>query len=105
MATIPCMACTLPVLKKNNETMDSGSHIPSEEKFMNDNLMEVYYVSDEISVDKNYRLITKIDLHPPRISEPYRKFRKVPKSNRLERKYHNIHQPGRTNCTQRYQGK
>ena len=33
------------------------------------------------------------------------RFSPMNNNNRKNRKYHNIHQPGRTNCTQRYQGK
>ena len=33
------------------------------------------------------------------------KSKPLSKSSKKQRNYHNIHQPGRTNCTQRYQGK
>ena len=104
-STVPCMAFTLPVSEKNTTTFEDPLPFLVEEKFMNGKYTLKYYVSDEVSAKKNYRSVTKMDLHPTRISEPYHKSRKVSKSNRLERKHHHIHQPGRTNCTQRYQGK
>lgn len=104
-ATVPCMACTLPFLDMDNKTVENGSRILVEEKYMNGQYTLKYYVSEEVSANKYYRPITKMDLHPTRISKPYHKSKKVSKSNCSRRKYHNIHQPGRTNCSQRYQGK
>ena len=78
---------------------------PLVEKYMNGKYTLKYYVSREVSAKKNYRSVTKMDLHPTRISEPYHKSSKTSKSNRQGRKHHHIHQPGRTNCTQRYQRK
>ena len=104
-STVPCMACTLPVYVKNSTTFADPQQVLIQEKYMNGKYTLKYYVSDEVSTKKNYRSVTKMDLHPTRISEPYHKSSKTSKSNRLERKHHHIHQPGRTNCTQRYQRK
>ena len=103
-ATVPCMTCSLPV-KNTTITFTDPQPVLIEEKFMNGKYTLKYYVSDEVSAKKNYRSVTKMDLHPTRISEPYHKSSKTSKSNRQGRKHHHIHQPGRTNCTQRYQGK
>lgn len=104
-ATVPCMACTLPVSVKNTTSFVDPQPVLVEEKFMEGKYTLKYYVSSEVSANKYYRSITKMDLHPTRISKPYHKSSKVSNPNRLGRKHHHIHQPGPTNCTQRYQGK
>tara|TARA_A100001015_G_C15021592_1_gene728285 strand:+ start:114 stop:446 length:333 start_codon:yes stop_codon:yes gene_type:complete len=104
-ATVPCMARTLPVYGNNSTTFADPKQVLVEEKYMNGKYILKYYISGEVSANKNYRSVTKMDLHPTRISEPYHKSSKTSKSNRQGRKHHHIHQPGRTNCTQRYQRK
>jgi len=47
------------------------------------------------------KLKEPVDTYIPK----YLKNKSKPYSSKKPRNYHNIHQPGRTNCTQRYQGK
>ena len=49
------------------------------------------------------KLKERVDTYVPKYLES--KSKPLSKSSKKQRNYHNIHQPGRTNCTQRYQGK
>ena len=95
-----CMACTLPY--DNNTVSVSYQELPNID---NNNLIQNYNIpnnTDNTNInicDIIYNVYTII---PEQYSQQKRfktKRLKQPKFN--TKKYHNIHQPGRTNCDQR----
>jgi hypothetical protein len=103
-----CMACTSPVnTTTTNVTPPMGNNMVLAYK---DNEFIIHY-NDEyynIFIDED----DKTDYFTPspyvKTYKPkYLKSKSKPfsRSSKKQRNYHNIHQPGRTNCTQRYQRK
>ena len=96
-----CMACTIPfnnsisyekIEPYQNNTVNYKKRY---EKFI------VYAVeSKSISSNKLYNMNN--NNHNNYMSKAVSKYRPM-KISRKNRKIHNIHQPGRTNCSQRYQ--
>ena len=116
IATTPCMACTSPV---SNETTLGGNNIvvsspTSDHIISNETMFQDYYIKyyDHQSRSGNCEPIIIIDEYH---KSHYKKmmFRQNRSSNRfnrgkpnkMNRTRGNIHQPGRTNCTQRFQSK
>ena len=64
-----------------------------------------YFCSEMTRERTTLRPVTQRDIFTDTIPFYPHRVDPVSKSNRKNRKHHNIHQPGRTNCTQRYQGK
>ena len=102
-----CMACTIttvPQIIPSNGTIfftgdDSIETLPTK---------EYLYASMQTArplVPPRPRPITKMDIFPGRQPLSVHRISSMKNGNRKNRKHHNIHQPGRTNCTQRYQGK
>jgi hypothetical protein len=84
-----------------NVTTVSDSPPPGMEVVVVNQSMEQYVEP----VSGNHRNIS-IYIHPPHHKQQYSyKSNRSKLSNRVGRKNHNIHQPGRTNCTQRFHGK
>lgn len=97
--TCACVACTVPY--DFNVTTVSDSSPPGMEVKVVNQSMEQYVEP----VSGNHRIIS-IYIHPPHNKQRYSyKSNRSKFSNRIGRKHHNIHQPGRTNCNQRYHGK
>ena len=98
IAAYACSACTSPC--DFNVTTVSDSPPGMEVKVVNQS-MEQY-----VEPVSGYHRIISINIHPPNHKQRYSYKSNLSKfSNRIGRKHHNIHQPGRTNCNQRYRGK
>ena len=100
-----CMACTIttvPQIIPSNGTIfftgdDSIETLPTK-KYL-------YASMETAHAPVTPRPITNMDIFPGRQPLPVHRISSVKNNNRKNRQNHNIHQPGRTNCTQRYQGK
>ena len=95
-----CMACTIPF---NNSTS-----YEKVEPYQNDTInykkekkIYVVYATEAKSISSNrlYNINMNNNNYMSKVVSKYRPM----KISRRNRKIHNIHQPGRTNCTQRYQ--
>jgi len=92
------MSCTEPVLPYENNTNISNDENNSSENydfkpeynegFYRNSIIFNIYSSDNYKIVRNNVIIPK-------------KFRQKRNNNKYNRKIRNIHQPGRTNCTQR----
>jgi len=100
ITTATCMACTTPF----NNTTSSNMNVVSS----NNKIYTTKYYSIPI---KNKNVVFLQDKHlydmnnynySNYMNKPVSNYRTM-KISRKNRKIHNIHQPGRTNCTQRYQ--
>ncbi len=95
-----CMACTIPF---NNSTSYEKVELYQNDtvnyKKRYDNI--VVYAVEAKSISSN-RLYNMNNNNNNYISKAVSKYRPM-KISRKNRKIHNIHQPGRTNCSQRYQ--
>ena len=94
-----CSACTAPC--DFNVTTVSDSPPPGKEVKEVANQSMGQYVNSVV-VHHYIQYVNVHNEHPKR-QPPYKNRSKF--SNRVGRKNHNIHQPGRTNCTQRFHGK
>ena len=93
------MSCTEPVLPYENNTNISNDE--------NDkNLYEKYNTKNEYNNDFKSKSII-IEIYDLNDNNKMKNYVKIPnkfkqnRNNKYRRKIHNIHQPGRTNCTQR----
>lgn len=98
--TATCMACTIPVdIQKYNDSIiiiENNENIT----YVYDDYKNMYIPKKNekaVVVFKNYNYDIKKDKY-------VKKFRKL-NSSKNSRKFRKIHQPGRTNCSQRYQCK
>ena len=98
--TASCMACTIPF---NNTT--SYEKVKSDQNdtvnYKKENKIYVVYATEAQSISSN-RLYNINMNNNNYMSKAVSKYRPM-KISRKNRKIHNIHQPGRTNCSQRYQ--
>ena len=101
-----CMACTMastvPQIDLNE---DNHIYYIDEEKI--EVIPSKTYMYSYVNIARTYRRPpTKsiYDYSPVGIEHAF-KNPSLKNINRKNRKHHNIHQPGRTNCTQRYQSK
>lgn len=95
-----CMACTIPF---NNSTSYEKVE-PYQNNTMNykkKNNIYVVYATEAKSISSNRLYNIYINNNNNYMSKAVSKYRPM-KISRRNRKIHNIHQPGRTNCTQRY---
>ena len=93
-----CMACTVPF---NNST----SYKPYKNNTVNykkENKIYVVYATEAKSISSNRLYNINMNNKNNYMSKVVSKYRPM-KISRKNRKIHNIHQPGRTNCSQRYQ--
>ena len=90
-----CMACTLPYI---NNTV-SVSNIDNNKIIQNYNIPDNTDITNINICDIIYNVYTIIPEQYPQQKRFKTKRLKQPKFN--TKKYHNIHQPGRTNCDQR----
>jgi hypothetical protein len=95
-----CMACTIP-FNNSSSPYEKEEEIESnqDKMYKKENNVYVVHATNTESISPrvlNYTNHSYYDPPPP--SNRY--YMKVSMKNR---KNHNIHQPGRTNCTQRYQ--
>ena len=93
-----CMACTTPF---NNTTSSNTDVVSTNNKI---------YTRKYYGIPRNTDLVFLQDKHLYDMNNNYSNHMNKPVSNyrtmkisRKNRKIHNIHQPGRTNCSQRYQ--
>uniref|UniRef100_A0A6C0C7B2 Uncharacterized protein n=1 Tax=viral metagenome TaxID=1070528 RepID=A0A6C0C7B2_9ZZZZ len=100
------MACTLPVLTYYSVN-NTKAVVPKKQLLAYDNdeyiiynKNEYYYIVIEENTvkDKKVEKIKKI-----KKKKEYKNVSKIYNMKKNCRKYGNIHQPGRTNCSQRYQ--
>tara|TARA_B100001287_G_scaffold232677_1_gene203829 strand:- start:61 stop:393 length:333 start_codon:yes stop_codon:yes gene_type:complete len=95
-----CMACTIPF---NNSTSYEKVE-PYQNNTVNykkEKKIYVVYATEAKSISSN-RLYSMNNNNKNYMSKAVSKYRPM-KISRKNRKIHNIHQPGRTNCSQRYQ--
>jgi len=93
------MACTIPF---NNSTSYEKVE-PYQNNTINykkEKNIYVVYATEAISVDN--KRIFNMNNNKNYMNKAVSKYRPM-KISRKNRKIHNIHQPGRTNCSQRYQ--
>jgi len=91
--TLNLMSCTEPVIPyENNTTISTNTNdtklSENNDGFYRNSIIVHIYTSDNYKVVRNNVKIPK-------------KFRQKRNNNKYNRKIRNIHQPGRTNCTQR----
>ena len=95
-----CMACTVPF---NNTT----SYEPYQNDTVNykkENKVYVVYATEAKSINSNKRLFNMNNKNNyMRKAVSNTQSNRPMKISRKNRKFHNIHQPGRTDCSQRYQ--
>ena len=95
-----CMACTIPF---NNSTPYEKVELYQNDtinyKKRYDNIVVYAVEAKSISSNRLYNMNNNYSNH---MNKPVSNYRTM-KISRKNRKIHNIHQPGRTNCTQRYQ--
>ena len=95
-----CMACTVPF---NNTT--SYEKVESNQNdtvnYKKGNKVYVVYATEAKSINSNKRIFNMNNKNNY-MRKAVSKYRPM-KISRKNRQIHNIHQPGRTNCTQRYQ--
>jgi len=99
-----CMSCTMSTVPQISIPSDNSLH------FNVDDEIEIipsneYFCSEMNNTRTTLRPVTQRDIFEDTIPFYPHRVDPVGKSNRKNRKYHNIYQPGRTNCTQRYQTK
>jgi hypothetical protein len=96
-----CMACTIPF---NNST-SYGKIEPYQNNTINykkEKKIYVVYATEAKSISSNRLYNINMNNKNNYMSKAVSKYRPM-KISRKNRKIHNIHQPGRTNCSQRYQ--
>ena len=95
------MACTIPF---NNTT--SYEKVESDQNdtvnYKKEKNIYVVYATEAKSISSNRLYNINMNNNNNYMSKAVSKYRPM-KISRKNRKIHNIHQPGRTNCTQRYQ--
>ena len=94
-----CMACTIPF---NNSTSYEKveSYQNNTVNYKKEKKIYVVYATEAKSINSNKRLYNMNNKNNY-MSKAVSKYRPM-KISRKNRKIHNIHQPGRTNCSQRY---
>ena len=107
-----CTATTFPLLSvsKTNHTIYPYKQLLAydDNEYIIYNNNEYYYIFiestniDTPTLDKKEK---KIKNKIKKNKKEYKNVSKVYNMKKNVRKYRNIHQPGRTNCSQRYQGK
>ena len=98
-----CMACTIPF---NNSTSYEKVE-PCQNDTVNykkEKKIYVVYATEAKSISSNKLYNINMNNKNNYMSKAVSKYRPM-KISRKNRKIHNIHQPGRTNCSQRYQKK
>lgn len=93
-----CMACTTPFNNTTSSNMNvvSKNNINYTRKYYNIHPnTDIVFLQDKYLYDMN-------NYTNNNMNKPISNYRSM-KISRKNRKIHNIHQPGRTNCTQRYQ--
>ena len=104
--TIACMSCTQPfnnsskVIKNYDRSMKSFIIKKNNNNYYNPDIKNTYYEAMYNYPSKSSNIATPKYVDQPR--EFYKRRDFHVNRNRKNRKNHNIHQPGRTNCTQRY---
>ena len=96
-----CMACTIPF---NNSTSYEKVE-PYQNNTINykkEKKIYVVYATEAKSISSNRLYNINMNNKNNYMSKAVSKYRPM-KISRKNRKIHNIHQPGRTNCSQRYQ--
>ena len=95
-----CMACTIP--------FNISSSYEKIEPYQNDTInykkekkIYVVYATEAKSISSNRLYNINMNNKNNYMSKAVSKYRPM-KISRKNRKIHNIHQPGRTNCSQRY---
>ena len=95
-----CMACTIPF---NNSTSYEKVELYQNDtinyKKRYDNIVVYAVEAKSISSNRLYNMNSNNNNYMSKAVSKYRPM----KISRKNRKFHNIHQPGRTNCSQRYQ--
>ena len=95
-----CMACTIPF---NNSTSYEKVELYQNDtvnyKKRYDNIVVYAVEAKSISSNRLYNINSNNNNYMSKAVSKYRPM----KISRKNRKIHNIHQPGRTNCSQRYQ--
>ena len=97
-----CMACTVPDVPFVNTASDSSIC------FMDDNDIEIIPSKEYLYTVVKRAHVSNTDLqivHFQQNKNTPSRFQPIFNNNRKNRKNHNIYQPGRTNCTQRFQSK
>ena len=116
LTTTSCMACTSTV---SNETTSGGNitmvtDVPKHRTNPTENMFQDYYIKYYNCPSRGRNCDTIITIDGSHGSQYQKmKFRQnIPsnrfnrgKPNKMNRTHGNIHQPGRTNCTQRFQTK
>ena len=96
-----CMACTIPF---NNSTSYEKVE-PYQNNTVNykkEKKIYIVYATEAKSISSNRLYNINMNNKNNDMSKAVSKYRPM-KISRKNRKIHNIHQPGRTNCSQRYQ--
>lgn len=94
-----CMACTIPFNNSTSyEKVELYQNYTVNYKKRYDNIVVYAVEAKSISSNKLYNMNNNNNY----MSKAVSKYRPM-KISRKNRKIHNIHQPGRTNCSQRYQ--
>ena len=97
---VSCMACTIPFNNSTSyEKVEPYQNDTINYKKRYDNI--VVYAVEAKSISSN-RLYNMNSSNNNYMSKAVSKYRPM-KISRKNRKIHNIHQPGRTNCSQRFQ--
>ena len=96
-----CMACTIPF---NNSTPYDKiePHQNNTINYKKESKIYVVYATEAKSISSNRLYNINMNNKNNYMSRAVSKYRPM-KISRKNRKIHNIHQPGRTNCSQRYQ--
>ena len=96
-----CMACTIPF---NNSTSYEKVELYQNNtvNYKKEKNIYVVYATEAKSISSNRLYNINMNNNKNYMSKAVSKYRPM-KISRKNRKIHNIHQPGRTNCSQRYQ--
>ena len=96
-----CMACTVPF---NNSTSYEKveTYQNNTVNYKKERKIYVVYATEAKSISSNRLYNINMNNKNNYMSKAVSKYRPM-KISRKNRKIHNIHQPGRTNCSQRYQ--
>ena len=94
-----CMACTIPF---NNSTSYEKVFIRKPFNYGKTYKKFIVYATEAKSISSNRLYNINMNNKNNYMSKAVSKYRPM-KISRKNRKIHNIHQPGRTNCSQRYQ--
>ena len=96
-----CMACTIPF---NNSTSYEKlkTYQNNTVNYKKEKKIYVVYATEAKSISSNRLYNINMNNKNNYMSKAVSKYRPM-KISRKNRKIHNIHQPGRTNCSQRYQ--